>query len=299
VARTLTPALVAELWNWLPAFRVVAETQHLPTASRRLHVSASALSRSIRLVEDRVGKPLFRRDGGKLVLNEEGQRLLEAVCLAMSEIGGRLDELAETTLAGALRVSAPSAFVPFTVVPALRRLLETHTGLVPMISSLGSAAASDQLVDGRLDVALLDDPVPRRHLRIERLMTLRYGVYCGLGHPLAGAPRVGQGEILAHPFVAPPDLEDHWPSELPRRIGLHVTQLAIGVELCAGGEYLAVLPDAIAERHRDGPRLHRLPLPIEPDTALFAIYREKPEAPRRTEILLAALRAVAGDVKGS
>ncbi len=33
-------------WNWLPAFRAVAESQHLPTASRELNVTAPALSRS-------------------------------------------------------------------------------------------------------------------------------------------------------------------------------------------------------------------------------------------------------------
>ena len=40
------------LWSWLPGFRAVAETQHLPTASKQLHVGASALSRTIRLLEE-------------------------------------------------------------------------------------------------------------------------------------------------------------------------------------------------------------------------------------------------------
>src|SRR5262245_24932867 len=32
-------ARLTELWSWLPAFRAVAETQHLPTAAAALHVS--------------------------------------------------------------------------------------------------------------------------------------------------------------------------------------------------------------------------------------------------------------------
>ena len=44
-------SLVERIWNWLPAFRAVAETEHLPTASDLLHVTPSALSRTIRLLE--------------------------------------------------------------------------------------------------------------------------------------------------------------------------------------------------------------------------------------------------------
>ena len=35
---------IQRLWNWLPAFRAVAETEHLPTAAQRIGVSASAFN---------------------------------------------------------------------------------------------------------------------------------------------------------------------------------------------------------------------------------------------------------------
>ena len=50
---------VNQIWNWLPAFRVVAETQHLPTASKEAHLSASALSRAVKLVEEQLDRQLF------------------------------------------------------------------------------------------------------------------------------------------------------------------------------------------------------------------------------------------------
>ena len=40
-----------ELWSWLPAFRFVAETEHLPTASDLLYTSPSALSRTVKQLE--------------------------------------------------------------------------------------------------------------------------------------------------------------------------------------------------------------------------------------------------------
>ena len=74
---------VAQLWDWLPAFRAVAETQHLPTAARAMGVSPSALSRAVGLLEDAVGHPLFERVGRRIVLNEQGARFLGAVRDAM------------------------------------------------------------------------------------------------------------------------------------------------------------------------------------------------------------------------
>lgn len=79
-------ARLAELWSWLPAFRTVAETQHLPTAAAVLHVSPSALSRSVGLLEAALGQPLFRRVGRRLQLDRAGELLLAATRDAMRRL---------------------------------------------------------------------------------------------------------------------------------------------------------------------------------------------------------------------
>jgi DNA-binding transcriptional LysR family regulator len=57
-----------ELWGWLPSFRAAAETEHLPTASELLHVSASSISRTVRLLEQQLGVDLFERGGRSMTL---------------------------------------------------------------------------------------------------------------------------------------------------------------------------------------------------------------------------------------
>jgi DNA-binding transcriptional LysR family regulator len=83
VSRTLYGAAMRMLsiepfWPWLPAFRVVAETEHVGRAAKLLHISASALSRTLRQLEGAVGEPLFDRVGTGLRLNAAGAVLLEA-----------------------------------------------------------------------------------------------------------------------------------------------------------------------------------------------------------------------------
>src|SRR5687768_9889001 len=97
---------VAAVWDWLPAFRAVAEFNHLPTASRQLHVSPSALSRTIHLLEDRFGKPLFDRVGRQIRLNRSGEMLAAAVREAMRRVDDGLERAGGAMPPAVLRVSA-------------------------------------------------------------------------------------------------------------------------------------------------------------------------------------------------
>jgi DNA-binding transcriptional LysR family regulator len=39
-----------QIWSWLPAFRAVAETEHVHEAAQSLHLTPSTLSRAIHLL---------------------------------------------------------------------------------------------------------------------------------------------------------------------------------------------------------------------------------------------------------
>ena len=54
----------------------VARTGHLTRAAQELHTSQSALSAQVRQLEDRLGEPLFVREGRRLVLTEAGHMVL-------------------------------------------------------------------------------------------------------------------------------------------------------------------------------------------------------------------------------
>ena len=77
---------VASLWNWLPAFRVVAEYEGIQKAAVVLHVSPSSLSRTIKLIEDVIGTPLFVRASTGLTLTAFGVELLKRTREAMRRV---------------------------------------------------------------------------------------------------------------------------------------------------------------------------------------------------------------------
>ena len=85
---------VSQLWQWLPGFRAVAEVQHVRRAAERLHVSPSALSRTIHLLEEQLGHRLFRREGRSLRLEPHGELLLQVVRHCMRQIDDTVKQAA-------------------------------------------------------------------------------------------------------------------------------------------------------------------------------------------------------------
>src|ERR1700741_28343 len=78
--------MARENYNDLLAFLAVARERSFTRAASRLGVSQSALSHTIRALEERMGIRLLTRTTRSVAPTEAGDRLLEAV-------GGHLDEI--------------------------------------------------------------------------------------------------------------------------------------------------------------------------------------------------------------
>lgn len=63
--------------DFLLTFAAVAETGNISRAGERLHLSQPAVSGQLRLLQDSVGEPLYRRHSRGIVLTPAGEGLLE------------------------------------------------------------------------------------------------------------------------------------------------------------------------------------------------------------------------------
>lgn len=236
---------VAALWSWLPAFRAVAETEHLPTAAREFRVTASSLSRTVRLLEEQLGQPLFERAGRSLRLNDAGRVLANAVRDAMRMVDEGLSALDGPGLRGPVHVSVPGPLAPLYVLPALPQLAEAHPHLGIHVHAMTGRSVNAALRRGGIDLAIVDDAAADDELTFVRLATLRHDVFVAPG-------RRGPVEELS--FVAPlmdarGQTPDAWPLDRRRRVGLRVAQMQVAVEAVRSGRYAAVLPVEVG-RHQ-------------------------------------------------
>lgn len=281
-------------WSWLPAFRAVAEHQHLPTAAKYLGVTAPALSRSIRLLEADLGCALFRRTGRSIKLNEAGENLLALVRDGMRLIHEGMLVVQSEQFVGHLNIASAGLMTETYVIPALADLRREHPELIGFVRSLMPGELASKLLDGGLDVAFLSLPLAHERLMTVPLGTETSGVYCGPGHPLHEQDEIHLADVVAHEFVAPcPDelgqTREGWPSDIVRKIGIYADRMRIGLELCARGEYLAVLPDVLATSEGRG-SLRRLPGVELPEIHMYAVHRPTIGPSGRAEAMVEAVR---------
>lgn len=268
---------LAELWNWLPAFRAVAEHEHLPTAAAILRVSPSALSRSIRLLERSVGIPMFHREGGRLRLTNQGEEFLASLRESMRTLDDGLVRLSGPQLVGSVHIAIAGPYHSSIRSVALE-LRKKHPGLIPVLHVYDPKSVHIDLLRGKLDVVVTPDPTAHPRLIIKPIVKFEAGVYCGRKHPLYRAARVSFRELKRHPFVAPIAAEstpraDGWPPHLERTVSIYTMQLPLAVDLCTTGEFLATFPDVVAATLAKKQQLRKLPISIIPATQLFVVHR--------------------------
>ena len=265
---------IGNIWNWLPAFRAVAETEHLPTASEMMNVTPPALSRTVKQLEDALGYPVFDRQGRSIVLNEKGHRLLAAVRESMRRVDDVIDANNQETFSGAVRWTCNWSLTGM-VLDTLRQMVTEHPALLPKMVTLEPNDLAHQLLRGELDVAVINNLVDIEGLTSTKLGEVPHAVFCGREHPLYGRKQTTLEQLAEHAFAAPTATpngvyEDGWPNHITRHVVMEFSQMSVGFRACRDHALLAVLPDDVAE-DEDG--LWRL-MPIQGTQTAYALHRQ-------------------------
>jgi LysR family transcriptional activator of nhaA len=138
----------------------VAKTGHLTQAAQQVHTSQSALSAQIRLLEDRLGEPLFTREGRKLALTDTGRLVLsyaEDIFGLGQEMLGRLQGRAQGMVR--LRVGSVATLSRNYQENLLRPLLDDPAVVLTLESGPVDGLLA-RLVQHQLDVVLANESVP-------------------------------------------------------------------------------------------------------------------------------------------
>jgi DNA-binding transcriptional LysR family regulator len=117
-----------ENFNDLAAFAVVARERSFTRAAAKLRVSPSALSQTVRNLEERLGLRLLTRTTRSVASTEAGERLLRTIAPRFEEIEVELAALSELRdkPAGTVRITAGEHAAISALQPALKRFLPDY-----------------------------------------------------------------------------------------------------------------------------------------------------------------------------
>src|SRR5439155_9972910 len=121
-----------EDWGSLAAFAVVAEERSFTRAAARLGVSPSALSHTMRRLEERLRIQLLARSTRSVSTTDAGERLLDRLGPAIMEISNAVEDLGRllNRPSGHVRITASRSAARMVVAPVLSRFTQSYPEIV-------------------------------------------------------------------------------------------------------------------------------------------------------------------------
>ncbi|GAB5452643.1 MAG: HTH-type transcriptional activator IlvY [Halioglobus sp.] len=143
----------------LGVFLSVADTLNFSRSAQQLHMSVSAVSRTIARLEEAVGQPLFERDKRSVRLTVAGREFREYAGTALAEwqqLRQRLGPGGE--LSGEVSVYCSVTASYSVLAPILEAFRASHPGVEIMLHTGDQADGVGRVLEGRDDIAVSGQP---------------------------------------------------------------------------------------------------------------------------------------------
>ena len=141
-------------------FYYVAISLSFSEASKKLYISQSAVSQSIKVLEKKLNQPLFIRSTKKVQLTPQGETLLRHVEPAMNLIQKGENQLLEahTLNGGQLRIGASDTICRYYLVPYLKQFHKEYPNIHIKVINHTSIECAKALENGQTDFIIANYP---------------------------------------------------------------------------------------------------------------------------------------------
>jgi len=240
----------------LQHFLAVAEEGQFTRAARRVNIVQSALSTSIRTLEDELDAQLFVRTTRQVRLTAAGHALLVNARNILDSVRHAREAVAEAQglKRGTISIGTVQSLPAFVDLPSLiEKFHADHPGIEIRLCQDSATQLLERIRSGTLDLAFLPLCEPPMGIETTMIACEALVLACAPTHPLAGRSAVSLAALGNEPFV---DFEPQWGTRklvdqgfrsagIERHIAFEVSELGTMIELVRRGLGVALLPEAI------------------------------------------------------
>ncbi|SCW81417.1 DNA-binding transcriptional regulator, LysR family [Rhizobium mongolense subsp. loessense] len=241
----------------LQYFVAAAKAEHFTKAAQRLNIVQSALSSSVRALEQELNAQLFVRTTRKVRLTAAGRALLEKAEIVLDAAKDAREAVSAVAQAksGKLNLGTVQGLPAFVDLPfLLARFHKRHPHIDVRLIQGGAAHLLEKVRNGKLDLAFLPMFDPPSDISTVTIACEELVVVCNKAHSLAARQVVSLDEIAAHAFVEfEQDLgtrkiiDDLFlTAHIDRKIAFEVSDLGTLMELVGHGLGIALVPESVA-----------------------------------------------------
>lgn len=181
-------------------FHTVAETGSFTRAAEALHMTQSALSRSIAKLESDLGLQLFERDGNRISLNRFGDAFLHHSALVLSQFDDCVRAMRDLTDPERGNVTVGISKDVF-IDHLIGQFLRDYTDVSFHCFLLSPEQMHDALENGSVDFVLTTMPQLGTNIVWQDLYTDQLEVMLSRDHPLARYPQLHLQQLRDERFV--------------------------------------------------------------------------------------------------
>ena len=229
----------------------LAEAGNISVAAKRVHLTQSALSHQLKVLEDHYGTTLFERKSNPLRLSAAGHRLLrlardltEAITVADSDIariiGGE---------SGTLRIAVECHTCFDWLMPSMDAFREKWSEVEMDLVSGFHPDPVGLLEESRADFVIVSEPAPRKGIAYHPLFRFEIFALLAKDHALAHKAWLMPEDFARHTLITYP-VPEHMIDVIRQRLepaGIHperrTVELTVAIlQLVASRRGLAALP---------------------------------------------------------
>jgi DNA-binding transcriptional LysR family regulator len=292
----------------LEVFLAVARERRFSRAADKLFRTQSAVSQTVRRLEDELGEALFDRSSREGVLTDAGKVLheyAEKLINLRSEAAESLSELRE--LQKGKLVIAANEFTVLYLLPVLAEFRRLHAMIKITVERALGSHIPDDVLQYRAEFGVLSY-APQEPSLQSIVVFLDELVFVVPGnHPLASAKQVSIRQLGAESFVAH-IVSSPYREKVIQLFNSHKTPLHMDLELptlqaikqyVATGNGVALIPEISVETELARGELVRIPVrEIQLKRKLRLVYRKHANLSHAARAFLKVVEAVALERKG-
>jgi len=187
----------------LRIFVEVAQRQHLTQAASVLALTPSAVSSSIKALEERYGTPLFNRVGRRIETSEAGRVFLiearrtlasaRAAELTLAELGGMKR--------GTLTIQASQTIASYWLPPYLVRFRQEYPSIDLQVTIDNTHNVAQAVTQGTADLGLVEGAIDEPMLSAEAIAHDRLVAVVAPDHPWAAGKALRKTDLLAAQWI--------------------------------------------------------------------------------------------------
>ncbi len=186
-------------------FVAAAETGQFSMAATRTHVSQSAITNAVLLLEQTLGTRLFERLPHGVALTAEGHRFHQHASHILSALQDAVREprFQAPQQKGVLRIAASYTLLGYFLPPLLARFRMNYPEVEIDLHDMNREGIEQAVLEGRIDmgVVILSNVVERERFAHHVLVRARRQLWTSASHPLLEKDSASLEDIAAYPYI--------------------------------------------------------------------------------------------------